>query len=165
VQDAPEVLHTFQMVQAKLAGFIAGEGCADPLSEKRHQRNRRACHAMVYMRQPNFTKALAAVNRPGRGRANNPISKRRAGQIFMSWPKPGLAIADYQKSVDLRPRAPQLRWRWPPPAGHRNPALAAPALQNLKPRPWRRTTMSSPGTRPPGLQHLEERTDGQSGHR
>jgi predicted Zn-dependent protease len=51
----------------------------------------------------------------------------------MSLTKPALAIADYQKSVSLRPRAPQLRLALATAQlATEDPALAEPALQNLK---------------------------------
>jgi len=51
----------------------------------------------------------------------------------MSLAKPAQAIADYQKSVNLRPRAPQLRLALATAQlATDNPALAEPALQNLK---------------------------------
>jgi predicted Zn-dependent protease len=134
VQDAPEVLHTFQMVQAKLAGFILPvKDALIRYPESDTSEPARYAHAMVYMRQPNFTKALAAVNSLVAEEPNNPYFYEARGQIFMSLAKPGLAIADYQKSVDLRPRAPQLRLALATAQlATENPALAAPALQNLK---------------------------------
>jgi predicted Zn-dependent protease len=55
------------------------------------------------------------------------------GQIYLSLVKPALAIPDYQKSVNLRPHAPQLRLALASAQlATEDPAQAAPALQNLK---------------------------------
>src|SRR5260221_5761869 len=88
---------------------------------------------MVYMRQPNFQKALAAVNGLIAEEPSNPYFYEARGQIYVSLAKPGLAIPDYQKSVNLRPRAPQLRLALATAQlATDDPALAAPALPNLK---------------------------------
>jgi len=134
VQDAPEVLHTFQMVQAKLAGFVLPvKDALIRFPESDTSEPSRYAHAMVYMRQPNFTKALAAVNSLIAEEPNNPYFYEARGQIYMSLTKPAQAIPDYQKSVDLRPRAPQLRLALATAQlATENPALAGAALQNLK---------------------------------
>ncbi len=134
VQDAPEVLHTFQMVQAKLAGFILPvKDALIRYPESDNSEPARYAHAMVYMRQPNFTKALAAINSLIADEPNNPYFYEARGQIYVSLAKPGLAIPDYQKSVNLRPRAPQLRAALATAQlATDDPALAGSALQNLK---------------------------------
>lgn len=134
VQDSPEVLHTFQMVQAKLGGYVLP--VKDALlryPESDQSEPARYAHAMIYMRQPNFQKALAAVNSLIAEEPNNPYFYEARGQIYMSLTKPGLAITDYQKSVNMRPRAPQLRLALATAQlATDDPSLAAPALQNLK---------------------------------
>jgi predicted Zn-dependent protease len=134
VQDAPEVLHTFQMVQAKLAGFILPvKDALNRYPESDNSEPARYAHAMVYMRQPNFTKALAAINSLIAEEPNNPYFYEARGQIYVSLAKPQLAIPDYQKSVNLRPRAPQLRAALATAQlATDDPALAGSALQNLK---------------------------------
>ncbi len=134
VQDSPEMLHTFQMVQAKLAGFVlpVKEALAR-YPESNQSEPARYAHAMIYMRQPNFTKALAAVNSLIAEEPNNPYFYEARGQIYMSLAKPAQAIPDYQKSVQLRPRAPQLRLALATAQlAVEGAGLAEPALQNLK---------------------------------
>jgi predicted Zn-dependent protease len=134
VQDSPEVLHTFLMVQAKLAGFIlpVKEALAR-YPESDTSEPARYAHAMVYMRQPNFQKALAAINSLIAEEPENPYFYEARGQIYVSLAKPAMAIPDYQKSVSLRPRAPQLRLALATAQlATDDPSLAAPALQNLK---------------------------------
>ena len=134
IQDSPEVLHTFQMVQAKLAGFVLPvKDALNRYPESDTSEPARYAHAMVYMRQPNFQKALAAANGLIAEEPNNPYFYEVRGQIYISLAKPGLAIPDYQKSVNLRPRAPQLRLALATAQlATDDPALAASALANLK---------------------------------
>lgn len=134
VQDSPESLHTFQMVQAKLAGFVLP--VKDALlryPESDTSLPGRYAHAMIYMRQPNFQKAMATINGLIAEEPNNPYFYEVRGQIYVSMAKPALAIPDYQKSVNLRPRAPQLRAALAmAQLATEDPTLAAAALQNLK---------------------------------
>jgi predicted Zn-dependent protease len=134
VQDSPEVMHTFQMVQAKLAGFVLPvKEALNRYPESDTSEPARYAHAMIYMRQPNFQKALAAVNGLIAEEPNNPYFYEVRGQIYLSLAKPALAIPDYQKSVNLRPRASQLRTALATAQlATDDPAQAAPALQNLK---------------------------------
>jgi predicted Zn-dependent protease len=134
VQDSPESLHTFQMVQAKLAGFVLPvKDALIRFPDSDTSEPARYAHAMVYLRQPNFQKALAAVNSLVAEEPNNPYFYEARGQIYMSMARPAQAIPDYQKSVNLRPRAPQLLLALASAQlATDDPALAAPALQNLK---------------------------------
>ena len=134
VQDSPESLHTFLMVQAKLGGFILPvKEALDRWPESDTSEPARYAHAMIYLRQPNLPKALATINGLIANEPNNPYFYEVRGQIYMSMAKPREAIPDYQKSVSLRPRAPQLRLALATSQlATEDPALAAPALQNLK---------------------------------
>jgi predicted Zn-dependent protease len=134
VQDSPEVLHTFQMVQAKLAGFVLP--VKDALlryPESDTSEPARYAHSMIYMRQPNFQKAMATIDGLIAEEPNNPYFYEVRGQIYVSLAKPALAIPDYQKSVNLRPRAPQLRAALATAQlAAEDASLAEAALQNLK---------------------------------
>jgi predicted Zn-dependent protease len=134
VQDSPEALHTFQMVQAKLAGFVLPvKEALNRYPESDNSEPARYARAMAYLRQPNLQKALASANSLIAEEPNNPYFYEVRGQIYMSMAKPAQAIPDYQKSVSLRPRAPQLRLALATSQlATENPALAAPALANLK---------------------------------
>jgi predicted Zn-dependent protease len=134
VQDSPEVLHTFQMVQAKLAGYVLPvKEALNRYPESDTSEPARYARAMIYMRQPNFQKALATVDGLIAEEPNNPYFYEVRGQIFLSLAKPAQAIPDYQKAVNLRPRAPQLRTALATALlATDDPAQAAPALQNLK---------------------------------
>jgi predicted Zn-dependent protease len=134
VQDSPEALHTFQMVQAKLAGFVLPvKEALTRFPESDNSEPARYARALAYLRQPNLQKALTAINSLIAEEPNNPYFYEARGQIYMSMAKPGQAIPDYQKSVSLRPRAPQLRLALATSQlATEDPALAAPALANLK---------------------------------
>jgi predicted Zn-dependent protease len=134
VQDSPESLHTFQMVQAKLAGFVLPvKDALIRFPESDTSEPARYARSMAYLRQPNLPKALGAINSLIAEEPNNPYFYEARGQIYMSMAKPALAIPDYQKSVTLRPRAPQLLLALATAQlATENDALAQPALTNLK---------------------------------
>ncbi|HEX4272016.1 MAG TPA: M48 family metalloprotease [Rhizomicrobium sp.] len=134
VQDSPESLHTFQMVQAKLAGFVLPvKEALDRYPESDTSEPARYARSMAYLRQPNLQKALATTNSLIAEEPNNPYFYEVLGQIYMSMAKPAQAIPAYQKSVSLRPRAPQLRLALATAQlATENDTLAAPALANLK---------------------------------
>ncbi len=134
VQDSPEALHTFQMVQAKLAGFVMPvKDALNRFPETDQSEPARYARTMIYMRQPNFQKAIATANGLITEEPNNPYFYEVRGQLYMSMAKPSQAIADYQKAVALRPRAPQLRLALATAQlATENKALAGDALANLK---------------------------------
>ena len=134
IKDPPQVTHTFEMVQAKLAGF------ALPIQEALNRypvtdtsEPARYARAMIYLRRPNLTGALDEINSLIKDEPNNPYFYEVLGQIYLSMAKPNLAIPAYQKSVDLRPGAPQLRLGLATAElATDDAALADAALKNLK---------------------------------
>jgi predicted Zn-dependent protease len=134
VQDSPESLHTFQMVQAKLAGFVLPvKEAMTRYPESDTSEPARYARSMAYLRQPNLQKALSTINSLITEEPNNPYFYEARGQIYMSMAKPAQAIPDYQKSVSLRPQAPQLRLALATAQLATEDAnLAQPALANLK---------------------------------
>jgi predicted Zn-dependent protease len=134
VQDPPQVVHTFQMVQAKLAGFMLPvQEALDRYPVSNTSEPARYARAMAYMRKPDFKAALAEIDSLIKEEPNNPYFYEVRGQIYVSLAKPQMAIADYQKCVDLKPTAPQLRLGLATAQlATDNPALAGDALKNLK---------------------------------
>ena len=134
VQDSPQSLHTFQMVQAKLAGFILPvKEALDRFPESDKSEPARYARSMIYLRLPNLNKALAEINSLIVEEPANPYFYEVRGQIYMSMVKPTQAIPDYQKSVSLRPNAPQLRLALATAQlATENAAVAPDALKNLK---------------------------------
>ena len=127
-------VHTLQMVQAKLAGFMlpVNEALSRyPVSDTSEPA--RYARAMAYMRKPDLQKALAEINSLIKEEPNNPYFYEVRGQIYMSMAKPAQAIPDYQMSVTCAPRAAAAIWRWPPPSSPpRIRPWPPPALANLK---------------------------------
>jgi predicted Zn-dependent protease len=110
VKDSPAVTHTFEMVQAKLAGFVLPVNEAlrrYPVSDTSEVA--RYARAMIYLRQPQLTKALSEVASLIQDEPNNPYFYEVQGQIYLSMAKAADAIPAYQKAVDLKPQAPGLR--------------------------------------------------------
>lgn len=134
VQDSPESLHTFQMVQAKLAGYVLPvKEALTRYPESDTSEPARYARTMAYLRQPSLQKALATADSLIAEEPNNPYFYEVRGQIYMSMARPAQAIPDYQRSVALRPQAPQLRLALATAQlATENDALAAPALANLK---------------------------------
>jgi predicted Zn-dependent protease len=134
VKDSPEAVHAFNMVKAKLAGYILQPKDVFnryPLTDKSEQA--RYARAMVYSRVPNLKAALAEINGLIKDEPNNPYFYEVLGQIYVNMAKPELGIPAFQKSVNLLPDAPQLRVGLAAAQlATENPALAKPAIGNLK---------------------------------
>jgi predicted Zn-dependent protease len=122
------------MVQAKLAGFVLPvKDALIRYPESDNSEPARYAHSMIYLRQPNLQKAMAAINGLLTDEPNNPYFYEVRGQIYMSMAKPAQASPDDQKSVNLRPRAPQLRQELATAQlATENAQFAQPALDNLK---------------------------------
>ena len=134
VKDPPQVTHTFEMVQAKLAGFTLPVSQAlDRYPESNTSEPARYARAMIYMRKPDLAKALATTNSLIQDEPNNPFFYEVLGQIYVTMARPLQAIPAYQKAVDLRPNAPQLRLGLAvAQLATEDVRLANAALQNLK---------------------------------
>ncbi len=122
------------MVQAKLAGFILPvKEALDRYPESDKSEPARYARSMIFLRAPRLQQALAEINSLIAEEPANPYFYEVRGQIYMSMAKPALAIPDYQKSVALRPGAPQLRLALATAQlATEQVALAQPALANLK---------------------------------
>jgi predicted Zn-dependent protease len=134
VKDPPQVAHTFEMVQAKLAGFtMPVQAALNLYPESNTSEPARYARAMIYLRKPDLTKALSTTSSLISDEPNNPFFYEVLGQIYVSMAKPVLAIPAYQKAVDLRPNAPQLRLGLAvAQLATEDSRLASAALQNLK---------------------------------
>ena len=134
VRDPPQVTHTFEMVQAKLAGYtLPVQEALDRYPESDNSEPARYARTMIYLRKPDLAKALSTTNSLIQDEPNNPFFYEVLGQIYVSMAKPQLAIPAYQKAVDLRPNAPQLRLGLAvAELATEDTRLASAALQNLK---------------------------------
>jgi predicted Zn-dependent protease len=134
VKDSPQVTHTYEMVQAKLAGYtLPVEQVLDRYPVSNTSEVARYARAMAYLRKPDLQKALSETNSLIKDEPNNPYFYEVLGQIYLSMARPSEAIPAYQKSVDLKPTAPQLRLALATAElATESPALAPKALDNLK---------------------------------
>jgi predicted Zn-dependent protease len=135
VKDSPQVMHTFEMVQAKLAGYTLPVAEAlKRFPETDTSEPARYARAMIYLRQPQLPKALAEIASLIQDEPNNPYFYEVQGQIYLSAAKPDLAIASYQKAVNLKPiAAPQLRLALAvAQLATDRPDMSQAALSNLK---------------------------------
>ncbi len=134
VKDSPQVTHTFEMVQAKLAGYtLPVQEALDHYPVSNTSEVARYARTMAYLRKPDLQKALAETNSLIKDEPNNPYFYEVLGQIYLSMARPQEAIAAYQKSVNLKPAAPQLRLALATAElATESPALAPAALSNLK---------------------------------
>jgi predicted Zn-dependent protease len=134
VPEDPAVEHEYEMIQAKLAGYIEPiQIVLTRFPPSDMSKPARYARAMVYSRKPDLPKALAEINSLIKDEPNNPYFYEVLGQIYVSMAKPELGVAAYQKSVDLLPNAPQLRVALgAAQLATEKPALNKPALDNLK---------------------------------
>ncbi len=89
VKDPPQVMHTFEMVQAKLAGFtLPVQEALDRYPETDTSEPARYARAMVYMRKPDMAKALATISSLIKDEPNNPFFYEVLGQIHVTMAKP-----------------------------------------------------------------------------
>ncbi len=74
VKDPPQVTHTFEMVQAKLAGFtMPVQEALDLYPESNTSEPARYARAMIYLRKPDLTKALSTTSSLISGRAQQSL--------------------------------------------------------------------------------------------
>ncbi|MBV9419094.1 MAG: M48 family metalloprotease [Alphaproteobacteria bacterium] len=134
VPEDPAVEHEYEMIQAKMAGYIlpvAEVLNRWPLSDT--SKPARYARAMMYSRKPDLPKALAEINSLIKDEPNNPYFYEVLGQIYVSMAKPEQGMAAYQRSVDLLPDASQLRVALAAAQlATERPQFAKPALDNLK---------------------------------
>jgi predicted Zn-dependent protease len=134
VRDSPEAVHEFHMIQAKLIGYLgrvdsvlAHYPASDTSEEARYARG------MAYFRKPDLLNALSETNSLVKEEPKNPYFWEMLGQIYVDMAQPEKGVGPYQKSVDLAPDAPLLRISLAAAQlATDKPALAQPALQNLK---------------------------------
>ncbi len=134
VPDPPQSVRAFQMVQAKLAGFILP---VDEVLRRFPVSNTSAparyARAMAYMRKPLLQQALAEINSLIKDEPDNPYFYEVLGQIHVMMARPALGIPAYENAVRLKPNAPQLRAALATAQlAEENPASAPAALANLK---------------------------------
>jgi predicted Zn-dependent protease len=134
VKDSPEAQHEFDMLKAKVIGFLLPVRDVLALYPVSNQsKPARYARAMAYMRLPDLKGALAEVNSLIKEEPNNPYFHEVLGQTYVEMSQPEKGLAPYQKSVDILPDAPELRVALAAAqlATERH-ELAQPAVDNLK---------------------------------
>jgi len=110
VKDSPEAQHEFDMLKAKVIGFMLPVRDVLALYPVSNQsKPARYARAMAYMRQPDLKGALAQINSLVKEEPNNPYFYEVLGQTYVQMSQPEKGLAPYQKSVDILPDAPELR--------------------------------------------------------
>jgi predicted Zn-dependent protease len=110
VKDSPEAQHEFDMLKAKVIGFLLPVRDVLTLYPVSNQsKPARYARAMAYMRQPDLKGALTEINSLIKEEPNNPYFYEVLGQTYVEMSQPEKGIAPYQKSVDVLPDAPELR--------------------------------------------------------
>jgi predicted Zn-dependent protease len=134
VKDSPEAILKFQLVQAKLAGYLENvDTVLQRYPPSDTSEPARYARAMAYFRKPDMAKALTEINALIKEEPKNPYFWEVLGQIYVEMAQPLKGIAPYQKSVNLLPDAPLLRISLAAAEiATENPALTQPALANLK---------------------------------
>jgi predicted Zn-dependent protease len=133
-KDSPAVLHKFQLMQAKLAGFLDKVDTVlqryppSDTSEEAHY-----ARAIAYFRKPDMKMAIDEANTLVKLDSKNPFFWEILGQIYVEMSQPQNGILPYQKSVDLAPDEPLLRLSLAAAQiATGKPQFAKPALENLK---------------------------------
>ncbi len=134
VTDTPEAQHQFDMIKAKMLGYLSP--VADVMRyypPSNTSKPARYARAMAYMREPALANALAEINSLIKDEPNNPYFHEVLGQIYVMMSKPEQGIGPYQKAVNIVPDAPELRVALAAAqlATDRR-ELAQPAIDNLK---------------------------------
>ena len=134
VMDSPEAQHEFDMIKAKVIGFLRPvPEVLIAYPEKNQSKPARYARTMAYLRQPNLKMALSEISSLIKDEPNNPYFYEVLGQIYVQMSQPEKGIAPYQKSVDILPDAPELRVALAAAQlATEKRALAQPALDNLK---------------------------------
>jgi predicted Zn-dependent protease len=134
IPEDPAVEHEYEMLQAKLAGYIEPlQVVFDRYPPSDNSKTARYARAMAYSRKPDLPKALGEISSLIKDEPNNPYFYEVLGQIYTSMAKPELGVVAFQKSVDLLPDAPQLRVALAAAQlATEKPGLSEPALKNLK---------------------------------
>ena len=110
VKDSPENQYAFDMLRAKLRGYIE----KPDVSLRRYpvcdsSKPARYARAMAYFRQPDMQKALTEVEGLLKDEPNNPYFLEMYGQIKVEMGKVDEGLVPYQQAVKELPDAPLIR--------------------------------------------------------
>lgn len=109
-KDSPEAQYAFDMVQAKLRGYVQRPDVTlrqYPTTDT--SRPARYARAMAYMRQPDMAAARAEIEALLAEQPENPYFLEMMGDIKVQMNKVAEGIEPYQRAVHILPDAPLIR--------------------------------------------------------
>jgi predicted Zn-dependent protease len=110
VKDSPETIYAFEMMRAKLRGYIQQPEVSlrqYPVSNT--TKPARYARAMAYFRTPDMAKALGEIQSLLADEPDNPYFLEMYGQINVEMGKVEEGIAPYRRAVEILPDAPLIR--------------------------------------------------------
>jgi predicted Zn-dependent protease len=110
VKDSPESIYAFDMMRAKLRGYIQQPEVSlrqYPVSNT--SKPARYARAMAYFRTPDMVKALGEIEGLLADEPDNPYFLEMYGQIKVEMGKVEEGIAPYRRAVEILPDAPLIR--------------------------------------------------------
>ena len=110
VKDSPETIYAFDMVRAKLRGYIQPSEVTlrqYPLSNT--SKPARYARAMAYFKAPDMQMALNEIEGLLKDEPNNPYFLEMYGQIKVEMGKVEEGIMPYRRAVEILPDAPLIR--------------------------------------------------------
>jgi predicted Zn-dependent protease len=110
VKDSPETIYAFDMVRAKLRGYIQPSDVTIrqyPVSNT--SKPARYARAMAYFKTPDMQNALGEIEGLLKDEPDNPYFLEMYGQIKVEMGKVEEGIVPYRKAVEILPDAPLIR--------------------------------------------------------
>ncbi len=110
VKDSPETIYAFDMVRAKLRGYIQPSDVTIrqyPVSNT--SKPARYARAMAYFKTPDMQNALGEIEGLLKDEPENPYFLEMYGQIKVEMGKVEEGIVPYRKAVEILPDAPLIR--------------------------------------------------------
>ena len=134
VKDSPESQYAFDMMRAKLRGYIQRPEVSlrqYPVSDT--SKPARYARAMAYFREPDMGKALGEIEGLLKDEPNNPYFLEMYGQIKVEMGKVDEGIEPYRHAVQILPDAPLIRVALAAAMlGTENPKYTTEAAQELQ---------------------------------
>jgi predicted Zn-dependent protease len=134
VKDSPEAQYAFDMMRAKLRGYIQRpEVTLRQYPETNGSKPARYARAMAYFKEPDMGKALGEIEGLLKDEPNNPYFLEMYGQIKVEMGKVDEGIEPYRHAVEILPDAPLIRIALAAAMlGTENPKYTAEAAQELQ---------------------------------
>ena len=134
MKDSPESQYAFDMMRAKLRGYIQRPEVTlrqYPVADS--SKPARYARAMAYFREPDMAMALGEIEGLLKDEPNNPYFLEMYGQIKVEMGKVEEGIGPYKRSVEILPDAPLIRVALAAAMlGTENPKYTADAAQELQ---------------------------------